>query len=189
MEPTELGIGVDSETYGRGIAADEDRLTLLKLWAMDPTELHDLLGPGRHGIIQQTLEENANHGSEIDALAAYIKRLWADGFKGVEDFLPGLIGLQFVETRFIFGVPAIWKQGSIDRMEQAIDRSGILAADGGERATLDFVHEPLAAAMAIIPDIPRGERPQVRVRSPPFTKSSPAKGGVPCHGTVLLKRH
>jgi hypothetical protein len=188
LEPTELGIGEDSNTYGSGIATGEDRLTLLKLSVMDPNELRDLDHPVRHPRIQQALDKNKNHGSEIDALGEYIKRLWTDGSRLVKDDLLdfGDFRPEDVKTRFVLGVPAIWGQESINRMEEAIITSGILAFGGGEDAKLDFVLEPVAAAMATIPGVARDKRPKVRVPSPAVYQVFSRKmwRALPCNGSL-----
>ncbi|KAK3297943.1 uncharacterized protein B0H64DRAFT_134495 [Chaetomium fimeti] len=159
LEPTELG--VKSQTYGSDIGANETRLTLLKLSMTDPKDcpwvLKDLESHDR-GMIQRELNRIMTLYPETDAITEYINRLWVDGSQGVRKYLSTFNDLQpsGVEARFVFGVPAIWKQQTIREMRKAIGKSGILAFGRRQPAALDFVQEPEAAAMAVIPGVAQG---------------------------------
>jgi hypothetical protein len=172
LEPTELGNGKASETYGSGIAADEDKFTLLKLLMLDPEELCDPDHPQGYKVIQQAVEKTNTRYTGIDAVAEYIKRLWADGSQGVREYLEQVGQLQpkDVETLFVFGVPAVWKPRATENVRVAIARSGILAFGRRLAANLMFIDEPVAAALAVIPDMVR--RGSVQVCVPFFPLSS-----------------
>ncbi|KAH6851205.1 hypothetical protein B0I37DRAFT_353569 [Chaetomium sp. MPI-CAGE-AT-0009] len=163
LEPTELGIGMNSKTYGTGIAPGEGKLTLLKLSMTDLEECpwrHEHLEPHAHDMIRQELGKiGTRYGFKPQAMAEYIKRLWADGRQNVVAYLrtfdnhrPG-----DVTARFVFGVPAIWDHQTIVKMREAIERSGILAFGRHQPAALDFVREPVAAAMAVLRNVAREE--------------------------------
>ncbi|KAH6613390.1 hypothetical protein F5144DRAFT_661501 [Chaetomium tenue] len=161
LEPTELGIGEAGYTYGRGITDDEDKFTLMKLSMLSPVELCDQHHPQGHEVIRLPLDKIARH-PEIDAMAEYIKCLWDDGSSRVEDYLSdNQLQSHQVEARFIFGIPAVWKQDATNKMREAIKKSDILAFGCRLPAALDFVAEPVAAALAALPEVVRGERLKV----------------------------
>lgn len=170
LEPTELGVGEASETYGSGIAAGEDKFTLLKLLMLDPEELRDADNPQGYEVIQQAVDKTKTRYTGVEAVAEYIKRLWADASQGVKAYLAlaGQLQPEDVETRFVFGVPALWKPEATEKMRLAIARSGILAFGRSLAADLRFVDEPVAAAMAVIPNMARLGRVEVRVPFPPL---------------------
>jgi hypothetical protein len=89
----------------------------------------------------------------IDAVAEYIRRLWICIGNALDYSLLPLCGPtpDSIDVRFAFGIPAVWQMDAIDRMKKAIEDSGILCLGGGRLASLDFVLEPEAAAVALLP--------------------------------------
>ena len=73
-------------------------------------------------------------------------------------------------------------------MREAIKKSGILAFGCRSPAALDCVAEPVAAALAALPDVVRDEGLNVRVPFPLYP-ASPIESALPSRLTALLRRH
>ncbi|GAB1312419.1 hypothetical protein MFIFM68171_02629 [Madurella fahalii] len=136
MEPSELGA---SGSWGSGIHAHEKKFDLFKLSLLHCDDLpRDDRHPERLTMIMQALDKI--HGA---------------GFRGVDiGALPrgGRRAIDVCDLHFVFGIPAVWNEVATLRMRQAIDSSGILTSVG-RPVTMDFVVEPEAAAIAIIPQL------------------------------------
>ncbi|KAK4234783.1 hypothetical protein C8A03DRAFT_37410 [Achaetomium macrosporum] len=115
--------------------------------------------------------------SGVDAVAEYIKRLWADVSEFLTKTLKGISTLDFDpwNVRFVFGVRAVWQEDAVLRMKQAIEKSRILSLSGGRLASFDFVPEPEAAAIAVLPQLLQHRDLKLCRPSPPSVRERPTE--------------
>jgi hypothetical protein len=66
-----------------------------------------------------------------------------------------------MDVRFVFGVPAVWNEETILRMDQAVVHSGV-PSFARKPASVDYIPEPEAAAIAVIPDLSQTNSLSVR---------------------------
>jgi hypothetical protein len=153
LEPSELGVSNRLESYGNGIDATEEKLSLLKLSLLHPDDLpRNPNHLDRVEDIQGVLTKiHAKNITGVQALAEYVRRLWADGCSDLTQSLARQgLNAKNMNVRFVVGVPAVWQDDTVIRMRQAVEGSGVLFTNG-KLATADFVPEPELAAMALLP--------------------------------------
>lgn len=102
----------------------------------------------------------------ITAVARYLRALW-DGCSPevmVQAF-PAL--LEDMAVRIVFTIPASWREDAISRMRDAVLASGIPNIGRG-LATIEFLTESEAAALAILPGLVQSRSCKVPLHHYPF---------------------
>lgn len=163
------GSGSDDELgWGDAVAADDPaRLALLKLALLHLDTIRSA-NPEYPAHIAAVMEEMDRIGSAgktgPGAVAEYVGHLRAGLIAHLKDVMAAA-GLRpaDVSLRFVFGIPAVWGGDAVARMREAVEASGILMLDHhGCPAPMDFIAEPEAAALALVPEIARSHALQVR---------------------------
>jgi hypothetical protein len=158
LELSTLGTSGRPGSWGTGIAADEDKLTLLKLALLHYDNLlrdHQQY-PARPATAREAISQLSAAGkTSIEAVAQYLACLWADAQPHLSLLLQQQrLGPEDVHVRFVFGIPAVWDDSTVMRMKEAITQSRICAIDGIPLpASMSFIAEPEAAAIAMIPGL------------------------------------
>lgn len=169
LEPTILNPSTDA--WGEAVAADATRLSLLKLKLLHSDTLRgaNAAYPDRIATVMAELDKIETAGmSGPEALGRYIRLLCESASHNLEKYLANL-GLQFnqVSIRFVFGISAVWGNDTVERMRDAVSKSDVLAARGSRPATVDFIAEPEATALALLPQIASSHTLKVLARSFP----------------------
>lgn len=162
--------------WGDEVTADDvARLSLLKLALLHPDAIQSANPehPGRTATVRAEIDKIwATGKTGPGAIAEYIGRLLPDMVAQIQDYI-GAFGLRLADlnVRFVFGIPAVWGNDAIARLRDAVEDSGILRLLDGRPAPMDFITEPEAAAMALVPGIARSHA--LQVRCPPIMSMSP----------------
>ncbi len=169
MEPSVLGNTDRPGSWGSGITEDEDKLTLFKLSLLHPDDLRQIneQHPERIAAVRDAFSKLDTAGKRgVDVVAEYLRRLWAAGKPQIlaEIHRKGLT-LAGVEIRFVFGIPAVWGEDAASRMKEAINKSHVLQLPGRLPASVSFIAEPEAAAIAVLPRAVQSGRLKVRLLS------------------------
>ena len=153
--------------WGDEVTADDvARLSLLKLALLHPDAIQSANPeyPGRTATVRAEIDKIWAAGKTgPGATAEYIGRLLPDIFAQVQGKI-GAFGLRFADlsVRFVFGIPAVWGNDAIARLRDAVEDSDILRLLDGRPAPMDFMTEPEAAAIALVPAIASTHALQVR---------------------------
>ena len=175
MQPTVLGSGGGGgPAWGNQIAADNvAKLALVKLALLHPDTIQSANPeyPGHIATVKAEIDKISAAGKTGPmAVAEYLACLRPDLTHQVQEAMEAF-GLRpaDVSVRFVFGIPAVWGNDAMARMREAIEASGILTLADGRPAPMDFIAEPGAAALALVPKIARSSALQVRCppRPPP----------------------
>lgn len=168
LQPTVLGTSAaGGPAWGNEVAADNvARLALLKLALLHPDTIQSANPefPGHIAAVKAEIDKIGTAGKTgPKAVAEYIACLRPSLTTRVQEYMGGL-GLRpaDVSVRFMFGIPAVWGNDAIARMREAIETSNILTFNDGCPAPMDFIAEPEAAALALVPEISRSHALQVR---------------------------
>ena len=85
--------------------------------------------------------------------------------KSLTRFTTKRLALAGVEIRFVFGIPAVWGEDAASRIKEAINKSHVLQLPGRLPASVSFIAEPEAAAIAVLPRAVQSGRLKVRLLS------------------------
>ncbi|KAH6649441.1 hypothetical protein F5144DRAFT_478024 [Chaetomium tenue] len=131
LQPTVIGSLTRKESWGDDIRTEQGEigLDLFKLALPDGALSHRTLQADRLAVVESSLKRLAR-------------------FK-----LDGLSPVDLAALHIRFGVPAVWNQSTLAQMSKAIEQSDMLASTNGPRATMGFISEPEAAALATIPGL------------------------------------
>ncbi len=167
MEPSALGNTDRLGSWGSGITEDEDKLTLFKLSLPHPDDLRkiDHQHPERLAVVRNAFSKlDALGKSGVDIVAEYLRRLWAAKKNKVfEEIHRRGLTLAGIEIRFVFGIPAVWREDAYSRMKDAVNKSNVLQLPGRLPASVSFIAEPEAAAIAALPRAVQSGRLKVRI--------------------------
>jgi hypothetical protein len=87
----------------------------------------------------------------VEVVAEYIRRFWADARRDLTRKLASMgLSPDTMNVHFAFSVPAVWQEDAVVRMREAVEASGVRLTSGAP-ADIDFVLEPEAAAIAVLP--------------------------------------
>lgn len=148
------------DSWGSGIAAGEDKFTLFKLSLLHPDALRqgDQQHPERLATVRHAFAklEAAGRGG-VDVVSDYLRRLWAAAGNQIHaEMRVRELEPADIDIRFVFGIPAVWGEDAVSRMKEAINNSCLLQLPGRLPASLSFIAEPEAAAIAVLPQMARG---------------------------------
>lgn len=152
LQPTILGKIKRDDNWGTGVKSADDKLTLLKLALLDDELKVDPEHPEYTRVVQQELYKIAAAGYDgVTVLAEYMRRMWLSAKNQIERGVAARFRDEPVNltVSFVFSIPAVWGERTIERMEQAIAGSGIT----DNAAFVDLMLEPEAAALAVLPAV------------------------------------
>jgi molecular chaperone DnaK (HSP70) len=146
--------------WGYNIPADQAALKWFKLLLLEDKDIPESVRDSHH-LKDARAALDASGKQVIEVVSAYLKALWAHIVTGIKrtigDMLFSISTIQVVIT-----LPAIWPHYAQARMRQAATAAGILATNShGAQASIAFVPEPEAAALATFQDMTN--RPDIRV--------------------------
>jgi hypothetical protein len=161
LEPSELGVGASSGKWGSAIPEGGEKLTLLKLSLLHPVDLPRCSEHPEHLAEVEKAVSKVNNDCK-DAVAKYIKHLWADSSASLRKSLEKKgLDLNDLDIQFMFTIPAVWHEDALARMKSAVESSDVLSF-AGKSASVEYIPEPEAAARAVIPDLLKKHPLEVR---------------------------
>ncbi|KAK0654970.1 hypothetical protein B0T16DRAFT_383955 [Cercophora newfieldiana] len=146
--PTEIWYNGNNMKWGYEIPPDVPRLQFFKLLLLDAEDFSAELKSSPH--IQRARDILQNSGkTAIKVIADYLRLLWAHAEETLRKTLGKKVS-QRLTIGFIVTIPAIWKPYARQRMEEAVEMSGILTTRMAVTKYLSFAPEPEAAAIAAL---------------------------------------
>ncbi|KAF2025630.1 actin-like ATPase domain-containing protein [Setomelanomma holmii] len=88
----------------------------------------------------------------VEAVADYLRLLWQHAVLNIERNL-GEATVDGLPFKIVCTVPAVWNNAAVGKMRKASKSAGLMARRAAGTATLDFVSEPEAAALATFEDL------------------------------------
>ncbi|KAK5627494.1 hypothetical protein RRF57_003209 [Xylaria bambusicola] len=148
--PSRISYGQDGTiAWGHQAADREGLITWFKLLLLDEDSLEPHLKDSAH-IMQARNSMKKTGKGIIEVISDYLGKVWNHALKAIIR----IFGHDFVTTpnyHLVITVPAIWQDSTVQQMESAIEKAGILMKrQGCDDTTYTIVSEPEAAALAAI---------------------------------------
>lgn len=146
--PSVIKFGPENDTWGIAAKDLPDGLKWFKLLLVDPPDLDEEIRTSAQ-LQEARVALEASGKTAVEVTSIFLKRM----FEHAVGKLKVARGAGVVDSshfHVVFTVPAIWPENARRRMEQAVNRSGILDARPAGPTTHDFVSEPEAAAIATL---------------------------------------
>jgi hypothetical protein len=159
LQPSILGITDDDDddlnNWGTGV---KDKTPAFSLFKLSLIHVHDLPQntelPDSIRFVRQIIDEMTDMGKTgTGVVAKYLACLWADAKRVLDEQVRiRQIDAGDIDFCFMFGSPAVWLDETTIRMKRAIEESRMTFVDG-KLAPWEFIDEPEAAALAVVPPL------------------------------------
>lgn len=103
--------------------------------------------------------------SIVDVISDYLQQLWKHSIVTIRRAIGGQL-VDLCRFKVVATVPAIWPAYAQIRMNEAIEKAGILKARTAGPTTLEFLSEPEAAALATLSGIYMYNGANMKVKEP-----------------------
>ncbi|RFU72730.1 hypothetical protein TARUN_9533 [Trichoderma arundinaceum] len=148
-------------TWGYSIPDKESAIEWFKLCLLDESDIPKAI---RNSKRLQAARDSLRQSDRrvVDVISDYLKKLWKHTILTIKRSIGERL-VNFSRFKVVATLPAIWPVYAQIRMNEAIEKAGILDARPAGDTTLAFLSEPEAAALATMKDIFRYNKANMEI--------------------------